>query len=233
MLKEKYFRRIPSSIRNAKLIEKRRNQIFEAAAKLYSRKGYHETGLRELSKEIGISLGNLYNYINTKDDILYIVHQKTADIVSQSINQEFSDFYDPVAKLKEIIEIELQTIDKYQDLILLIYRESHALRRASLHALLKSEEIHLQKYQRVLEDGMVLGVLKPFNSLMLANVIKMIIDCWALKRWSLRGKVSLEEMKKGIFELIEGGIVSKENTSKLRKSRKIKSPYGLKENFQN
>jgi AcrR family transcriptional regulator len=209
MSKRIYPRKISSSIKNHDLIEKRRNQIFQGARKLFTKKGYHLTGLRELSKETGIGLGNLYNYIKTKGDILYIIHQETAEIISRVIDQETSHAGDPMAKLKEMIEIELHTIDKYQDLILLIYQESHALSKKSLHSLLRGEEMHLQRYQKILEAGMALGVFRSCNSTMLANIIKIMIDCWALKRWSLRQRVSLEEMKKGILELVEKGIVNR------------------------
>lgn len=211
-------RKISSSIKNRDLVEKRRNQIFHGARKLFAKKGYHLTGLRELSKETGISLGNLYNYVKTKGDILYIIHQKAAEIISRAINQESKCASDPMAKLKEMIEIELHTIDKYQDLILLIYQESHALSKKSLRSLLRSEEMHLEGYQKVLEAGMALGVFRPCNSTLLANIIKIMIDCWALKRWSLRRRVSLEEMKKGILELVEKGIINR--TVKRARQRK-------------
>ena len=201
-------RKIRTTIKNQDLVEKRHNQIFEGARRLFAKKGYHVVGLRELSNEIGISLGNLYNYIKTKDDILYIIHQKAAEMVMQATKQKTNKVASPVTKLEKMMESELRTIDKYQDLILLIYQESHALRKASLHALLRSEEVHLQRFQKVLEEGMALGVFKSMNSIMLANIIKMMIDCWALKRWSLRGRVSLEVMKRGILGLVEKGIIN-------------------------
>ncbi|RPJ01755.1 MAG: TetR/AcrR family transcriptional regulator [Deltaproteobacteria bacterium] len=58
--------KIPTKIKNDSLVRKRRQQIFEAVIKLFSQKGYHMTTLREISRESGITLGNLYDYINTK-----------------------------------------------------------------------------------------------------------------------------------------------------------------------
>jgi AcrR family transcriptional regulator len=212
MSKTSFQKKIPSIIKNPDLIKERRNQIFEGASRLFTKKGYHVTGLRELSKETGISLGNLYNYINTKEDILYIIHQKAAEMILEAIDQETSDVNDPVEKLKEMIEIELLTMDKYQDLILLIYQESHALSKKSLRSLLRGEEMHIRRFRKVLEEGMKKGVFKRSNSILLANLLKMMIDSWVLKRWALRGKVSLEEVKKEIFELVQCGIMNKGQT---------------------
>lgn len=217
-------RKIPSPVKNPDLVEERRNQIFEAAWRLFTKQGYHVTGLRELSRKTGISLGNLYNYINTKEDILYLLHQKAAEIVVQAINEETSDVTGPMEKLKEMIDVELCTMDKYQDLILLIYQESHALSRKSLHAMLQREEMHIQRFQKVLEEGMAQGVFKPSNPKMLANMIKTMIDGWVLKRWALRGRVSLEEMSQGIVDVLEKGILNQRkppgvDPSSRRKSR--------------
>jgi hypothetical protein len=45
-----------------------------------------------------------------------------------------------------------------------------------------------------------------FNATMLANTIKMMIDAWVVRRWALRDKVGLKEMKRGIVEMVLQGI---------------------------
>src|SRR5271157_3783443 len=139
MARKIFGKKIPSLIKDPSLIEERRNQIFESARKLFSEKGYHKTGLREICKASEISVGNLYNYINTKEDILSIIHRKTYEIVLQAISQGAKNIRDPKKKLKQMIEIELRTMDKYQDLVLILYQESHMLSKDLLLSVLKNE----------------------------------------------------------------------------------------------
>lgn len=153
-------------------------------------------------KETGISLGNLYNYITAKEDVLYMVHENAAQMVIGVMSQGTGDVRKPVEKLREMIERELEAIDRYQDLVMTIYQESHYLSKPSLGAMLSSEEAHTGKFREVIEEGIKLGVFKEANPVMLANVIKMMIDCWVLKRLNLRGKVSVEEMKQGILQMV-------------------------------
>jgi AcrR family transcriptional regulator len=214
---EKTFRKkISTRIKNSKLVEERHEQIFQAASKLIRKKGYHMTTLRDISRETGISLGNLYDYIATKEDILYIVHEKAAEMVTRTLSQEMGDIgdvRDPVQRLKQMIEQELQMIDRYQDLVMTIYQESHSLSKPSLRTMLRSEEVHIGKFKEVIEEGIELGVFKEANPVMLTNIIKMMIDCWVLKRWNLRGKVSLEEIKQGILQMVQTGIVIKDEVN--------------------
>jgi AcrR family transcriptional regulator len=210
MAKKTFRKKISTRIKNSKLVEERHEQIFQAASKLIQKKGYHMTTLRDVSRETGISLGNLYDYITTKEDILYMIHEKAAQMVLEVVSQGMGDVRNPVEKLREMIERELEAMDRYQDLVMTIYQESHSLSGPSLRTMLRSEEAHTGKFKEVIEEGMKLGVFKKANPVMLANVIKMMIDCWVLKRWDLRGKASLEEMKQGILQMVETGIVIRE-----------------------
>jgi AcrR family transcriptional regulator len=198
---------ISTNIKNASLVEKRRQQIFEAVVKLFSKKGYHRTTMREISKESGIALGNLYDYIATKDDILYIIQEKATEAVMQAISKSKEGDRSPAERLGDLIHSELRAMDRYQDLIMIIYQESHAMAKQTLHALLRSERKHLQAYEKLLKEGMAKGVFRRSNPRMTANMIKMLIDAWVIKRWDLRKRVTLSEMEKGISDLVFQGIL--------------------------
>ncbi len=48
----------------------RRNHILAAATACFVEKGFHQTGMREIAKRAGVSLGNLYNHFPGKQDLL-------------------------------------------------------------------------------------------------------------------------------------------------------------------
>ena len=64
-------REVKSSVKDESLIEKRREQMIRGAVKLFKEKGFHRTTTREIAKEAGFSIGTLYEYIRTKEDVLY------------------------------------------------------------------------------------------------------------------------------------------------------------------
>ena len=200
-------RKIPTNIKNESLVKRRRQQIFEAVVKLISKKGYHRTTLREISKESGITLGNLYDYISTKEDILYIIQEKATQAVMQAISKDNEGNFNPVEKLERLINSELDAMNKYQDLIMIIYQESHAMFKETLHSLLRSERNHVEQYEKVIREGIKEGFFKPLNVRMLANMIKMLIDTWVIKRWDLKRKVSMEEMRQGILDVVFKGMI--------------------------
>lgn len=52
------------------MAESRKQLIVEAACACFLRKGYHQTGVRDIAAEAGVSLGNLYNHFSGKEAVL-------------------------------------------------------------------------------------------------------------------------------------------------------------------
>jgi len=50
-------------------IEKNQRKIERAALQLFTRKGFHGTTVREIAKKAGVSMGKLYIYYDTKEEI--------------------------------------------------------------------------------------------------------------------------------------------------------------------
>ena len=66
---------VSTQIKNKDLVERRRKQLIDESTKVFVEKGYHRTSIRDIAKATSFSMGNLYDYIRTKEDILYLVHQ--------------------------------------------------------------------------------------------------------------------------------------------------------------
>ena len=55
--------------------EKNKQKIERAALYLFTRQGFHGTTVREIAKKAGVSMGKLYIYYDTKEDIFIdLVH---------------------------------------------------------------------------------------------------------------------------------------------------------------
>ena len=53
-----------------KLHKKRKLQIVEAASRCFLRKGFHQTSVSDICKEVGMSPGGLYRYFDSKEEII-------------------------------------------------------------------------------------------------------------------------------------------------------------------
>ena len=55
--------------------EEIRNSLLESAGKLFLRKGFLKTSMREIARDAGVGLANIYNYFSSKDEIFRTVVQ--------------------------------------------------------------------------------------------------------------------------------------------------------------
>jgi len=201
---------VPTTVKNPELVEKRREQIVLAAIKLFSQKGFHKTTLRDLAEESGLSQGNIYDYVGTKEDIFFLIHQFAAGSAMAAIKKSIENIRDPMEKFRRLIRAEFNTMDQLADAIMLIYQEGHILDKPFLRNLLQKERAHLELFEVVIEECQEKGLLKDCNPRVVSNLIKSMVDAWVLKRWDLRGYATALEMEESILNLLFKGSLVQE-----------------------
>lgn len=58
-------------------LERRRQQILDAARLCFARKGFHETSMQDVFAESGLSAGAVYRYFKSKDDLIAALATQT------------------------------------------------------------------------------------------------------------------------------------------------------------
>lgn len=200
-------KKVETRIKNVDLVEQRRQQIIEGAIKVFTSKGFHSATVREIAEEAGLTMGTLYNYINSKEDIIYIVY----DYISEALRQEVYDAIDgisePRERLKAALRQNLKSVYQHQDVILFIYKASSYLDRERLHEVLARETRYIELFEDLLR-GCVEGEAVDENRLRLAaDLLTYIPVMMTFRRWSLRRRFdSMDEVMQHILDFILHGI---------------------------
>ena len=206
---------IPTTVKNKKLVKKRREQIVRAAIELFARKGYHETTLRDLAEEAGISYGNIYDYVGSKEDILFLIHQYLCEIIFEELDIAVEGLTDPLEKLRRMVRAEFNLMDNWANAILLLYQEGRVLKGDFLKSFLSKEHQHVQFFERTINECIQDGQLRECNSRLAANLVKCMVDCWVLKRWDLRGHATRLEAEKAILQVLLNGLLNQQGPGAL------------------
>jgi AcrR family transcriptional regulator len=104
-------------------IEKNKSRIEEAAKKLFIKQGFHATSMRNIAGRAGTSLGNVYNYYRTKEEILSSIinkYQTTIDGRLRSIFDEIDEPLKPEALMRFGGQIK-KMVNDHHDFWLLMY----------------------------------------------------------------------------------------------------------------
>ncbi len=98
-------------------------RILAAASKLFTKQGFHGTSTRDIAAEAGVSLGNIYNYFATKEEIFVSLletcekeyFQPDQPLIKALLSSSFPD------NIEALGFASRATVEKFSAYILLIY----------------------------------------------------------------------------------------------------------------
>ena len=185
---------IESSVKNKQLIQIRRREIVNAAVDLFVRKGFHKTTIREIANKFGMSVGTLYEYIRTKEDILILVCDYINSTVRDRVKPSVEITKDSIQSLKNAIEIYYKIVDELQDYIIFLYQETKSLSHENRKYIFKSEEDMTKIFEDILKHGVEKNTfdLDERNTSLIAHDIMVLGQMWAFRRWALQKNYTLE-----------------------------------------
>jgi AcrR family transcriptional regulator len=189
-------RKIPTLVKNDALVARRRRELVDAAVGLFIRQGFHKTTTREIAAAAGWSVGALYEYIQAKEDVLYLVCDAIHSDMEAALRERIAHASTGRETLAGAIAEYVRTCDRMQDAILLIYRETSALEPKSRRYVLQNEERITAIFTEILERGVADGTLRARGAKaleLMAHNITVLGHMWAFRRWFLAGHFALEE----------------------------------------
>ena len=198
-------RSIETIVQDKDLVARRHDEIFRAASRIFISRGYHAATVREIAQEAGLSLGGLYSYIRTKEDILYLVFDRITTSLREAMRRAIEGIDDPVEQIRAALRADLKTTEQYQDEILLMYQETKSLGRPSRRAVLSREADYVKFFEDILRAGHGRGVFRGDPQLS-ADVIAYLCSILALRRWNLRHRFSSDGVQEGLIEFILRGL---------------------------
>lgn len=97
--------------------------IEDAARELFIRQGFHATSMRDIAKRAEVSLGNLYNYYETKDAIFESIIDGYQTVIDEELRQIFAEIDEPMepANLRQLGEGVGRLVNEHSDFWLLMY----------------------------------------------------------------------------------------------------------------
>jgi AcrR family transcriptional regulator len=188
---------VETNVKDEELIRIRRDQLVKAAVKLFIEKGFHRTTTREIAKASGFSIGTLYEYIRSKEDVLYLVCDDIYNKVSEKLKLSMALKGNGLSSLENAIKGCIHVMDEMQDEVLVMYQEAKSLSKESLSYVLNKEKDMAYYFKEVLDHCVENGALTLNEKEKNFFAHNILVQCqmWAFRRWTLRRDFTIEEYK--------------------------------------
>ncbi|MFQ5787888.1 MAG: TetR/AcrR family transcriptional regulator [Thermodesulfobacteriota bacterium] len=203
-------KKIESQIKDKELVEIRRMEIVKAAVDIFVRKGFHKTTVREIAQKFGMSIGTLYEYIRTKEDILYLV----CDYIHSSVGERVRPSLKMSGNSKETLERAIHTyitiVDEMQDYVIFLYQETKSLSYEARKYIFRAEEEMAGIFEEILKQGFEDGTfsINEKDISLIAHNIMVLGQMWAFRRWVLHKAYTLKHYIKTQSTLILNELTS-------------------------
>lgn len=158
--------------------QERKQQIMEAALKVFSREGLHTARMDDIAEEAGLSKGALYWYFNSKDKII-------ASLLTNFFDREFSKIEEWVMKddsarnlLQNLIDLIVEDLLSVKPFMSIIYEFwAMSFRNKRVGKFIRdSMHRYLDLIIPVVQRGIDQGEFKPLDATDVAMAFGSIIE---------------------------------------------------------
>jgi AcrR family transcriptional regulator len=175
--------------------KKRDEEVLDAAAKVFSERGYADASVQDVADELGILKGSLYHYIRTKEDLLFWL--------LEDVHRDVEEILDGVAEaegLGPLERIELyvrrQVIYNLENLqrISIYYHDLDRLSEVRHKRIRDRRAAHSRFITDLISQAQAQGLANPdLDARLLANCVFATI-IWNYRWYKPRGGASREKV---------------------------------------
>lgn len=187
-------------------IRNSREDVIRAAGRLFSRRGYHATSMRDLAGELGLLGSSLYSHVASKEDLLVEVVQRGADLFQSSADRVLSEPGLPRHRLQALVAGHVRVVLDHLDEVRTFLNEADALDEAHRRRVLAARDRYESAFRRVLQEGVEGGSFRSDLDVRLSAIfILSILN--AVARWYRPGgRLDRQALIGGIVRFVESGL---------------------------
>jgi AcrR family transcriptional regulator len=188
-----------------------KERILVAAEKVFSEKGFYEAKITKIAEEAGVSVGTIYRFYRSKEELYREVIRKKLEEMEREIEEAVKG-KSPLEALKAYVNTVVDFFSREKDFFEIFMRELGSsfiidTERLNLSNWYKD---YVRKFSAVIEKGIAQGTFKKLNP---EGVFLLISGALAnIDYFRLKGFLSIEteEVKKLVLEVILFGLLDNE-----------------------
>jgi AcrR family transcriptional regulator len=194
-------------VKNVRVGVKKLKTIIETAIAISNKKGFHAMSLRELCSECGLSMGGLYGYISSKDELLEVIQEQGRRMLLKVMKTYADKSCDAAKQLSDSICIHLYLSELMQPWFFFSYMESRFFSSKEQEKSIETELTTEKIFSDILEGGCSKGVFDLQNPVITASAIKAMLQDWYLKRWKYkRRNITVDDYAEHIISFVNGFV---------------------------
>jgi AcrR family transcriptional regulator len=183
----------------------RRAQINQVAERLFSRKGYHATTMREIAGELELEGGSLYSHIASKQALLFELVLSCAEEFRRTAQAVIAEGGSAREQLRRFMRRHVAVIAASIDRAAVYFHEWRHL-DSHQQAVIRQQRDEYDEYLRaILRNGIVAGEFAALDEKLVSLQILSQLN-WSYQWYRPEGRLNSEDLAEAFFEIVMRGI---------------------------
>jgi AcrR family transcriptional regulator len=181
-------------------------EIYQVVARLFARKGYHSTSMREIARELGMNQSSLYYYFKSKEDVLFKLMNDAMDDAMATLMEICAAELSPEDKLKRVLGFYTRYYAGDQERLILLVNEKNSLSEAYRQRLVEKERRYVRLFKEVFEELASQGCIKEIPPSVATFAFLGMVH-YTIKWYHRDGFVNLDTLAEIFAEIFSKGVL--------------------------
>lgn len=181
-----------------------RERVLRVSAELFAVRGYHGTGMQELSDAVRLGRGALYYHIRSKEELLVdIITDPVQDVLTRAEEVERRGG-DPVEQLREMSRILMQSVADKRPQWTVFLREFSSLSGSHQRTVLALRARYLAVWERLIDAAIGAGAFPDSNLFFVNGLLGLYVYSYI---WSApQQSMSVDAAADALSDLLLHGL---------------------------
>jgi AcrR family transcriptional regulator len=186
--------------------EDTRERILEAAKRIFTEQGFHETSMSSIAAEAGLGKGTLYWYFSSKEELFYVMMEQQGRIIIDTIHNICS--YDLPADLiiKSLIELSIKRMLENKKTVQLFFEHEFYIKNDLKDRLINLYLSILNEVKNVIQKGINEGLFEADNLRLITAIVVGTIDSLRPYIFTHKDTENIDELVDLLYNFILKGI---------------------------
>jgi AcrR family transcriptional regulator len=184
----------------------RRRALIEAAVEIFASKGYDSARVSEVASLAGMSQGTVYNYVQSKEDLLFMVCMDNVSAYDRLVIEATEKAAPGLGRLRALIVATVKTVFAFQEHHMVKVRDIHHLNDARRREVFAAASASRALCEELIRKACEEANVQVGNTLLIANAMIFLPNIILSRGWDLRRSVSQQEIEAFLVEFMWRGI---------------------------
>jgi AcrR family transcriptional regulator len=190
---------------------RRRVEILKSAAAAFRTRGYHGTSVDDIAQTLRMTKGSLYYYFKNKEEILFVCHDHTLDLLLKVLRDIQASGQSPADKLREVIVVFVGLMTEELHGTAAVTLDLKELSPPLRRKIIAKRDRFDRAVRRIIREGIDQGIFRAIDPKVTTFAIMGGIN-WIPHWFNQSGKANAREIGVAFADFFVAGLLSSSNS---------------------